>query len=348
MKKILIIIIILILSSAGYYFFVEEDIIGLRNKEVEIIDLETIDIIKSDHQFFNEKGIISYNTHTVNFHSYNNEKWSLEIPQIIDNIYVYDNIYVISNNRIRLSKIDFSGNLIDSIEFEEKILNVEKDGLTLLAGKDINENNVVIKLNSSGGVSKSIIDGNIVILFPIEEVDSYLISYFNFKDGNITTIIQQRLISDDIKLWENKLVGEIALDVFKTSTRTFVLTDKNFYAFNGDGIILWKYSNFEIVKDVQIDIENKTIYLLEDSRVHTLQFDSTVLKIEDFNKSYNEIKLYSEGILLSNNIEIDYLNENTNNIWKNDEILLDYYIQNEEIYIITDFNTYKGKIKTGR
>jgi hypothetical protein len=348
LKKILIIIIILILSSAGYYFFIGEDIIGLKNNELEVADLETLDINKSDHQVLTDKGIVSYNTHTLNFYSYKNEKWNLEIPQIIDNIYVYDNIYVLSNNRNTLSKIDFSGNLIDSLDFEESILSIEEDGLTLLVGKDIDENNAVIKINNNGEVSKSIIDGNIVILSPKEEVDSYFMSYFKFIDGNITTIIQQRLVTDDIKIWENKLVGEIALDFFKTSTRTFVLTDKNFYAFNSDGIILWKYSNFGIIKDVEIDIENKKILLLEDSRMHTLQFDSTVLTIQDFDKKYNEVKLYSGGILLSNNIEIDYLDGNVNNIWKNDEILLDYYINNEDIYIITDFNIYKGKIKTGR
>ena len=345
---IIALIILIVLGLVGYYFIIEKDILGLEKDKTEIVEVESLNINKLEEQIFSKEGIVSYNNKTVNFNSYEGKSWNLELTEIIDKVYIYDYIYILSKDRKKLTEVDLKGNIISSNEFEEEILDVKKEEIVFLIARSEDESNIIIKILNNGEIIKNIIDGNIVVLSPKNEIDSYFISYFNFNEGAINSTIQQRLIEDDIKLWENTLVNEIAVEAFKTSSRTFILTDKNFYAFNTDGIILWKYSNFETIKDIEIDKENGKIYLLESNRLHSLEFDSTVLNIVDLDQNYNELKTYNDNILLSNNTKIDELKEEMHNIWENDEILVDYHINNGYIYIETDYNTYKGKLITGR
>lgn len=347
MKKLIItIIILLILISTGYYFVVEKDLLGLEKDKTEIIEIESFDINRLDNQIFSDKGLISYSSKTVRLTKYDGESWSVEIDEMIDKVYNFDYIYVLSNNRRKITELDNNGNILNNYEFEEEILGIHKETIVFLTARREDGSNIIIKIDNDE-MRKTEVEGSIAFLSPKKEIDSYLISYFNFNEESITSTVQQRLIKDDIKLWENTLNNEIAVDAFKTNNRTFVLTDKNFYSFNTDGIILWKYSNFNLVEDIKIDNSNNKIYILEKTKLHILDFDSTVLKIVNLNQNFDKLKISNEMVLISSNSEIVELKDEPNVIWKNEELLKNYYIYGDNIYIETDYNIYIGKI-TGR
>ncbi len=345
MKKAIIILILIVLIAAGYYFVIQKDILNLEEDKLSIANIESLNIELLRKKIYTNDGILSYSDKTIKITDYDGEtKWSLEIEDFISEVYFYDNIYIVTENKNKIIEIDKNGNNLSQYDFESEVIHVDK-------GKDIF---VILKLDKEINKAVKIIDGNkeelsingnIVFLSPKDKIDSYFIGYFYFNNGKINSIIQQRLIKDDIKRWETILEGELLVDVKQTSSRNFVLTQKNFYTFNTDGIILWKYNNFDTVKEFTINEDSNEILILDNKKLHIINFDSSVENVVQLDQSYDRIKTYNNTILLSNSNSITVIGEEKYSIWPIDEKIINYHLMGNIIYIETDFNFYRGIIK---
>ncbi|MDW7668139.1 MAG: hypothetical protein SCJ93_04890, partial [Bacillota bacterium] len=313
--------------------------------KLSITNIESLNIELLRKKIYTDDGILSYSDKTIKITDYDcKTKWSLEIEDFISEVYFYDNIYIVTENKNKIIEIDKNGNNLSQYDFESEVIHVDK-------GKDIF---VILKLDKEINKAVKIIDGNkeelsingnIVFLSPKDKIDSYFIGYFYFNNGKINSIIQQRLIKDDIKRWETILEGELLVDVKQTSSRNFVLTQKNFYTFNTDGIILWKYNNFDTVKEFTINEDSNEILILDNKKLHIINFDSSVENVVQLDQSYDRIKTYNNTILLSNSNSITVIGEEKYSIWPIDEKIINYHLMGNIIYIETDFNFYRGIIK---
>ncbi len=345
MKKAIIIFILIILVITVYYFVIEKDILDLEEDKLLIENIESLNIDLLRKKIYTDNGIISYTDKSIKITNFNGDtKWSKEIEDFVRNVYYYDNIYVITENKNIIIEIDVNGNILNEYNFESEVIYIDKGKYIFVILKTDEENNKAVKI-IDGKQEELSIEGNIVFLSPKDEIDSYFIGYFYFNNGKINSIIQQRLIKDDIKRWETILEGELLVDVKQTSSRNFVLTQKNFYTFNTDGIILWKYNNFDTVKDLYINEESKEIIILDNRRLHIINFDSSVEKVIQLDQTYDKIAIYNDIMWLSNNNSIDVIGEETYSIWPINEKIINYYVIDNTIYVETDFNFYIGNIK---
>jgi len=345
LKKIIIFLILGILIFSGYYFIIEIDILGLKVEKVEIENLQDQNIEFLREKIYTDYGIISYNDKSIKISNYNGENsWSKELEDFINEIYFEENIFIVTGNKKKIIEIDLSGKIINEYVFEDEIIDFAKNSDIFVTLKDIEDNNKIVKIIN--GINEEIdIDGNIVCILPKDEIDSYTLGYFYFESGKINSVVEQRIINEDIKRWETKLDGELIADIKQTPSRNFVLTQKNFYTFNTDGIILWKYNNFDTVKEFHVDEINKNILILENRKLHILNFDSSVEKIIELDVEYDNIKLYKEYIFLSNTRTISVVEEEIYSIWPLEEKIINFHFIEDNIYIETDFNFYKGIIR---
>jgi len=324
----------------GYYFVIEKDILDLEEEKLIIDNLESLNIDLLREKIYTDNGIISYSDKSIKITNYNGDtKWSKEIEDFISEVFFYDNIYIVTENKNKIIEIDLNGNVLSQHDFESEIMHIDKGENIFVILKVDEEINKAVKI-INGNKEELTIGGNIVFLSPKDEIDSYFIGYFYFNNGRINSTIQQRLIKDDIKRWETILEGELLIDVKQTPSRNFVITQKNFYTFNTDGIILWKYNNFDTVRDFYIDEENKKIIILENRRLHIINFDSSVEKVIELDETYDRIQRYKDIILLSSETSLIVVGDIRYSIWPIDEKIINYKIMGNIIYIETDFNFY--------
>jgi len=343
LKKILIMILI-VLVFLGYYFVIEKDILDLEENRILIQDLESLNIELLREKIYHNNGIISFSDKSIKNTNYNGDTvWSKDISDFIYKVFYFDNIFIISENKNKILEINIEGKNINEYNFESQILHIEKGKDIYVILKDDDVNKAVKIVN--GNIEEITVDGNIVCLSPKDEIDSYFIGYFQLASEGISSGIQQRLIKDDIKRWEASLEGELLVKIEQTSSRNFVLTGKNFYTFNTDGIILWKYNNFENIIDFIIDRNDSRVLLLEKDKLHIIKFDSSVEKIIELDDTYDRITIFNSNILVVNSNKISLVGEEIYSIWPINEKIMSYSIIENNIYIETDFNFYKGTIK---
>ncbi|MFO7887633.1 MAG: hypothetical protein R6U59_04880 [Eubacteriales bacterium] len=343
MKKIFIIILI-VLIFLGYYFIIEKDILELEENRIMIQDLESLNIELLREKIYHDNGIISFSDKSIKNTNYNGDtEWSKEVSDFIYKVFYFDNIFVITENKNKILEININGNIIEEYNFESQILYIEKskDIFAILKTDNVNK---AVKI-ANGNIEEITVDGNIICLTPMDDIDSYFIGYFYLASEGINSVIEQRLIKGDIKRWEATLEGELLVEAKQISSRNFVLTGKNFYTFNTDGIILWKYNNFENIVDFIIDENNKRILLLEKEKLHIIKFDSSVEKIIELDDTYDKITIHDNNILIGNNNKISLIGEEIYSIWPINEKIMSYSIVENNIYVETDFSFYKGTIK---
>jgi len=343
LKKIIIIILI-VLIFLGYYFIIEKDILDLEEKRIMIQDLESLNIELLREKIYHDNGIISFSDKTIKNTNYNGDtEWSKDIGDFIYKVFYFDDIFVITENKNKILEINIDGNIVEEYNFESQILHIEKgkDIFVILKGDDVNKAVKIV----NGNIEEITVDGNIICLSPKDDIDSYFIGYFYLASEGINSVVEQRLIKGDIKRWEATLKGELLVEAKQISSRNFVLTGKNFYTFNTDGIILWKYNNFENIVDFIIDKNNNRILLLEKEKLHIIKFDSSVEKIIELDDTYDKITIHDNNILIGNNNKISLIGEEIYSIWPINEKIMSYSIVENNIYVETDFSFYKGTIK---
>jgi len=355
MRKIIsfLIVVIIIAGLAFYFTYGREYILSLDdNKIYEIKNQKTIDMKTLDECKFYNKGIVTYNNQKISHLDYeNNTVWENENQIFVDRIFIADDyIYMCLDNSIEIINKNNQSYVVT--EIAGKIINVSRENnrtYIITEQKDgqnslymLNENNEVIVENKKfndmiTGVSIS------------DKSEGYCTTTLKFTNRKPLNSLMFNLM-DDVELWNNKIENEIIVETKIINNNVLVLGTENVYFYNPSGKLMWKNSNYNNIKDFTIDLKNDELFILyeKDEKLELMcyNFDGKVKNIYKVLNNVKRIRIYGNKIFAYSENMIYLLHDN--NVDKlfevSNEQIMDFYVENSNIYVLLKGKLIKGQI----
>lgn len=357
MKKfILFLIIILIVIMTTVYFTNGKELISslddnrtYKINDQEILEIKTLDICK----IFN-KGIITYNNQKITFMDYNNNVvWENENRVFTDNIYVEeDYIYKCLENSVEI--IDKNNQSYVVTEIQGEIINVSRENnKTYIITKQSNGQNSLYIMNENNEV---LIDNKqfnelITGVSINDKSEGYCLNSLKYANGMLINTLSYNLI-DDMELWSKTIEDEIIIKIKVINNNLLVIGTENIYFYNSNGSLLWKNSNYNKIRDYEINEKTQRIYVLyeQDFKLELLgyNFEGKVKEIYKLPESTKRFNVISNKIFIYNDDSISLLHDNKIDklIEDNNLQIIDFHVENNnKIYILTKDKLIQGQIK---
>jgi len=357
MKKfILFLIIILIVILTAVYFTKGKELLSSLddNKTYkidiqEILEIKTLDVCK----IFN-KGIITYNNQKISFIDYNNNiLWENENRVFTDNIYVEEEyIYKCLENSIEI--IDENNQSYVVTEIHGEIVNVSRENnKTYIITKQNNGQNSLYILNENNEVliENKQFEELITGVSINDKSKGYSLNTLKYSNGKLINTLSYNLI-DDMELWNKTIEDEIIIKIKVINNNVLVIGTENIYFYNSNGSLMWKNSNYNKIRDYEINEKSQRIYILyeQDLKLELLgyNFEGKVKEIYKMPESTEKFDIINNKIFIYNDYSINLLHDNKIDklIEDNNSQIIDFYVENNnKIYILSKDKLVRGQIK---
>jgi len=356
MKKVILFLIsILIFFGFVFYFTKGKDFISSfdDNKTYVISNKESLDIKTLDVCKFFSKGIITYNNQKITFMDYDNKViWENENRLFTDNIYIGEEyIYKCLENSIEI--IDKNNQSFIVTEIQGEIINVSRENnKTFIITKQNSGQNSLYMLNEHNEVIIENKQYNDLItgVSISDKSEGYCINTFKYASGKISNTISYNLI-DDMELWSKTIENEIIMKIKMINNNVLVIGTENIYFFNKDGSLMWKNSNYNKIKDLEINEKEERIYILYDQdeklELFGYNFEGKVKEIYKLPESTKKFDILDNKVFIYNDNSISLLHDNNADklIEESNSQIIDYSVENNDIYILLKDKLIYGQIK---
>jgi hypothetical protein len=346
---------ILIIFGLSFWFVGGKRIISSfdDNKTYEFIGQKTNDISTLDVCKLFSDGILTYNNQKIMFMDYNsNVLWENENRVFIENVFISENnIYKCLEDSIEV--LDKNNITYVVTEIEGKILNVSREkNKTYIVTKLNNDKNSLYILNENNEVilENKQYDDCITGVTLGEKSESYCLSTIKYADGKISNNISYNLI-DSLEMWNKTIDDEVIINIKIVNTNVLLIGTENIYCFSSSGSLMWKNSNYNKIKDFQINDQEDRIYILyeQDEKIELFgyNFEGKVKEIYKLPKSIEKFKIYDDKIYVYNNNSVSLLHDNiVDKLYEtlNSE-LLDFKVVNTNLYVMLKNKLVFGKVK---
>lgn len=354
-KVILFLIMILIVFGLIFYFTKGKEFISSLddNKTYEISNQESVDIKTLDVCKFFSKGIITYNNQKITFIDYNNKIiWENENRVFTDNIYIdEDYIYKCLENSIEI--IDKNNQSFIVTEIQGEIINVSRENNKIyIITKQNNGQNSLYMLNEHNEVIIENKQYNDLItgVSISDKSEGYCINTLKYVSGKISNTISYNLI-DDMELWSKTIENEIIMKIKMINNNVLVIGTENIYFFNLNGSLMWKNSNYNKIKDLEINEKDERIHILynQDEKLELLgyNFEGKVKEIHKLPENTEKFDILNNKIFIYNENSISLMHDNNADklIEENNSQIIDFSVENNNIYILLKDKLIHGQIK---
>ena len=357
MKKFIIflLVILLIIGITVYFTNGKKLISGLDDNIIykinnqEVTEIKTLDV----SEFFS-KGIITYNNQKIVFIDYNNNLiWENNNRVFTDNIYIGENyIYKCLENSIEI--IDKNNQSYVVTEIQGEIINVSRENnKTYIITKQNNGKNSLYVLDEHNEVKveNKQFDEIITGVSINDKSEGYGLNTLKYSNGKLINTLSYNLI-DDMELWSKTIEDEIIIKIKVLNNNVLVIGTENIYFYNSNGSLMWKNSNYNKIKDYEINEENQRIYVLykqdEKSELLGYNFEGKVKEIYKLPESTNKFDFLNNKMFICNENSISLLHDNKIDtlIEDNNFKITDFYVDNNnKIYLLSKDKLIKGQIK---
>lgn len=354
MRKIIyfLMFFLVIMGIAFYFIYGKEFVLRLDdNKTYEIKNQNVISIKTLNESKFYNKGILTYNNQKFIYFDYDNNIIRENENRIFTyNVYVADDyiyrcldnsVEVINNNQSYVIT-EISGEVINVSREKNRtcIITKQKNGQNSLYM--LNENNEVIVENKQ-------FNGMITGVSISDKSEGYFTTKLNYSNGKFINTLTFNLL-DDLELWSNVIENEIIIGTKPINNNVLVIGTSNVYLYNHNGSLMWKNSNYNKIKDFEIDEKGEKIYILFEKNMNLemlcYNYEGKVKEIYKAPHNVKIIKIYGNKIFTYNENIIYLLHDNNSDILykSNNEQIIDFHVDNGNVYILLKDKLIKGQI----
>lgn len=356
MKKILyfltaiISIALLFYFTAYKYYMLDKN----ENKVYEIINQETIELDSLSYTNFFNHYIITNNEKKILFINFNGKIiYERNNSVFSDKLYLTDK-YLFRSLKDSLEIIDLNNKSFILTEITGDILNVSRENnKTYIITKQKSGQNILDALyildeNMELVVNNKHFNNKITSVAMSDKSEAYCLSTLNAGDGNINNTIYFNLL-DDIELWNVVIENEVIVGTEIINNNILAIGTGNIYYYNLNGKLVWKIKNYNKINDYKVNKELKKIYILQNDGTELISYDLDGKVNEIYKTSVNlkNLKILDKNIFLYDDNSIYMLKENSiHELFDNDSLKIeDFYVENQNIYIVSNNKFIKGKIK---
>ena len=311
------------------------------NKVYEIKDVQIVNIKSLDECKFFQNGIITYNNQKINYLDFNSDLiWKNETGAFSDNIYVDDgfifrcsgdSIEVISKSQSFVIS-EISGDIINVSREKNRtiIITSQKNGYNSLYMMDENNDKIVDNKKFQDMITDVSVS---------DKSEGYCIVALRNEDGKYINRLSFNLM-DNLELWSNDVENGIIIETEMINNNVLAIGTENIYLFNSNGKMMWKNSNYNKIKNYLIDEKNEKVEFL------SYNYEGKVKKICKAPNDVNKIKVFSNKIYLySENIIYMLHDDKFDKLYDvNNEQIVDFYIENNNLFILLKDKLIKGQI----
>ncbi|MDD4780000.1 MAG: DUF5711 family protein [Tissierellia bacterium] len=355
-KKIYFLMFFLFILFVVLYFVSNEKFVFNfdNNMSYEIKNKQIVEINVLDNSKFFCDGIITYNNQKIIYLDYNNNiVWENQNRIFTDKIfigkdyifrYINKGIEYINKNNQTYMSVELSGEVVFVSRETKKIYIItdQKNGQNSL---------YIIDDNNEFFVDNKIFSGIITNVTIDDKIDRYCVTTLNITNDNLVNSLSFNHLIVASELWNIEITDELIVGTEIINNNVLVIGTKNIYLYNEQGKLMWKNINYSTVMNYVINRNEKKIYILfkknDKFEIVCYNYNGKVSSINKVPLNVEKIGIFNNRIFVYNEKTI-YLLHN-DNCYKlidvNEGLILDFYVDNKNIHILTKDKLIKGQIR---
>lgn len=357
MKRIIysLMFFLFIIFIAFYFTDFKEVILKFNeNKSYEMKKQQTIDINTLDESKFFNDGILTYNNQKISFLDFNNNVvWENQNRNFTDKIFIdKDYIYRCIGNGIEL--INKNNQTYMSVEISGEIVFVsrETNKKYIITDQKNGQNSLyIIDDNNEFFVDNRLFDGIITDISISDKLERYCVTTLTTTNNSFINTLSFNHLIVDSELWSTEIEDEIIMKTEIINKNLLVIGTNNIYLYDEQGKLMWKNINYSNVRHYAINKNSEEVYLLFEKNnkyeIVCYSYDGKVRSIYKVPSRVQKLRIFNNKIFAynENTIYLIYNNSSDKLFEVKEGFILDFHVENNNIYILLKDKLIKGQIR---